>query len=78
MPLFFGPNYRKFQEAVDLCERGLAFSVADGAELMARFAPLWESEKYRLRLQDQMLDYVHGQAGATRTILAALPGITAP
>jgi 3-deoxy-D-manno-octulosonic-acid transferase len=29
-------------------------------------------------LQDTMLDYVHGQAGATRTIMAALPGLTKP
>ncbi|WP_317192336.1 3-deoxy-D-manno-octulosonic acid transferase [Hymenobacter jeongseonensis] len=77
LPLFFGPNYRKFQEAVDLLERGLAFSVSDANELSHHFAPLWEDEKRRLRIQDQMLDYVHGQAGATRTIMAALPGLSA-
>ncbi|UOQ99821.1 3-deoxy-D-manno-octulosonic acid transferase [Hymenobacter sp. 5317J-9] len=76
LPLFFGPNYKRFQEAVDLAELGLAFPVANAEELAARFAPIWNSEKLRLSLQDQLLDYVHGQAGATRTIMAALPGLT--
>ncbi|MBF9220752.1 3-deoxy-D-manno-octulosonic acid transferase [Hymenobacter ruricola] len=76
LPLFFGPNYQRFQEAVDLAKLGLAFPVENAAELAAKFAPLWKSEKHRLSLQDQLLDYVHGQAGATRTIMAALPGLT--
>ena len=76
LPLFFGPNYHRFQEAVELIERGLAFSLTDPGELTARFAALWKSEKYRLRLQDQLLDYVHDRAGATRTIMAALPALT--
>ena len=77
LPLFFGPNYRRFQEAVELAERGLAFPLSDARELTARFAALWQSEQYRLRLQDQLLDYVHDRAGATRTIMAALPALTA-
>ncbi len=59
-----------------MVERGLAFAIRTPGELEAEFTPLWKNEKYRLRIQDQLLDYVHGQAGATRTIMAALPGLT--
>ncbi|OGX86145.1 3-deoxy-D-manno-octulosonic acid transferase [Hymenobacter glacialis] len=77
LPLFFGPTYAKFQEAVELVALKCAFPVASAADLETTFTYLWHHEEARLRLQDAMLDYVHGQAGATRTIMAALPGLTA-
>ncbi|MBO2009269.1 3-deoxy-D-manno-octulosonic acid transferase [Hymenobacter negativus] len=76
LPLFFGPTYAKFQEAIELVELKCAFPVHDAAELDKAFRYLWQHEDARLRLQDTMLDYVHEQAGATRTIMAALPGLT--
>lgn len=76
MPLFFGPTYTKFQEAVELVALKGAFPVQTPEELEAAFTYLWHNEDARLRLQDVMLDYVHGRAGATRTIMAALPGLT--
>jgi 3-deoxy-D-manno-octulosonic-acid transferase len=76
LPLFFGPTYAKFQEAIELVELKCAFPVHNAAELETAFRYLWEHEDARLRLQDTMLDYVHEQAGATRTIMAALPGLT--
>ncbi|GAB3578562.1 3-deoxy-D-manno-octulosonic acid transferase [Hymenobacter daeguensis] len=76
LPLFFGPTYAKFQEAIELVELKCAFPVHDAEELDKAFRYLWEHEDARLRLQDTMLDYVHEQAGATRTIMAALPGLT--
>ncbi|WP_052732271.1 3-deoxy-D-manno-octulosonic acid transferase [Hymenobacter terrenus] len=72
LPLFFGPTYAKFQEAVELVELECAFPVHNAQELEAAFTYLWHNEKARLRLQDIMLDYVHGQAGATARILQAL------
>ena len=77
LPLFFGPTYGKFQEAVELVGLKCAFPVRNAAELEATFSYLWHHEDARLRLQDAMLDYVHGQAGATRLIMAALPALTA-
>ena len=77
LPLFFGPTYAKFQEAVELVAFKCAFPVQNAAELENAFTYLWNTEDARLRIQDAMLDYVHGQAGATRTIMAALPGLTA-
>ena len=76
LPLFFGPTYGKFQEAMELVALKCAFPVQNAAEMENAFTYLWNTEDARLRLQDAMLDYVHDQAGATRTIMAALPGLT--
>lgn len=75
LPLFFGPAYTKFQEAVDLVALGCAFPVHTAAELQAAFGRLHHDEAARLRVQDTALDYVHEQAGATARILKQL---TAP
>ncbi len=75
LPLFFGPTYGKFQEAVELAALKCAFPIQNAEELEASFTYLWHNEAARLRLQDAMLDYVHGQAGATRTTMAVLPGL---
>ena len=72
LPLFFGPKFSKFQEAKDLVELNCAFPVQNAAELQAAFSRLWHDEPLRLREQDRMLEYVHGQAGATEKILRYL------
>ncbi|MCC3152393.1 glycosyltransferase N-terminal domain-containing protein [Hymenobacter sp. BT770] len=77
LPLFFGPTYAKFQEATELVELKCAFPVHNAQELETAFAQLWHNEEARLRLRATMLTYVHSQAGATRTIMAALPHLTA-
>jgi 3-deoxy-D-manno-octulosonic-acid transferase len=75
LPIFFGPTYTKFQEAVELVELKVAFPVHNGAELETAFAYLWNDDAARLRLQDIVLDYVHDHSGATHTIMAALRGL---
>ncbi|OGX89838.1 3-deoxy-D-manno-octulosonic acid transferase, partial [Hymenobacter coccineus] len=72
LPLFFGPTYSKFQEAVDLVALGCATPVTTAAELEAAFARLLADDALRLKKQDQALDYVHQQAGATARIMAQL------
>jgi 3-deoxy-D-manno-octulosonic-acid transferase len=72
LPLFFGPTYAKFQEAVDLVAAGCAFPVRTAAELQVAFGLLWHQNEVRLRVQDTSLEYVHQQAGATAIIMAAL------
>lgn len=72
LPLFFGPNYARFQEAVDLVDLGCATSVRTAAELESAFARLLNNEAIRLKTQDLALDYVHQQAGATGRILSQL------
>jgi 3-deoxy-D-manno-octulosonic-acid transferase len=72
LPLFFGPTYGKFQEAVDLVELNCAFPVHNAQELLKSFTQIWQEEDLRLRLQDRMLEYVYGRAGATERILPEL------
>ena len=72
LPLFFGPTYTKFQEAVTLVALGCAFPVRTPEELQTAFGRLFYEETDRLRVQDAALDYVHEQAGATSRILNQL------
>ena len=72
LPLFFGPTYTRFQEAVSLVELGCAFPVRTAEELQLAFGRLFHEEEARLRVQDAALDYVHEQAGATNRILQQL------
>ncbi|MCB2410240.1 3-deoxy-D-manno-octulosonic acid transferase [Hymenobacter lucidus] len=69
LPLFFGPTYEKFQEAIDLVEMGCAFPVRTAQELEIAFAPLFYQEANRLVVQDLSLEYVHQKAGATAIIM---------
>ena len=78
LPLFFGPTYGKFQEAVDLVALSCAVPVHTAAELNAAFARLLADEPHRLKMQDQALNYVHQQAGATARIMVALGALDVP
>ncbi|MGI4737826.1 MAG: 3-deoxy-D-manno-octulosonic acid transferase [Janthinobacterium lividum] len=72
LPVFFGPRYERFQEAVELVELGCAFSVASARQLEAAFDRLYYNEEARLKVQDMSLEYVHTHAGATGRILSQL------
>ena len=72
LPVFFGPRYHAFQEAVALVGLGCAFSVQSADELRYAFDKLLYDEAARLRVQDRSLDYVHQHAGATERIMRAL------
>lgn len=72
LPLFFGPNFARFQEAVDLVALGCATPVGTAAELEKGFARLLHDETARLKMQDLALEYVHQQAGATARIMRQL------
>jgi 3-deoxy-D-manno-octulosonic-acid transferase len=72
LPVFFGPRYERFQEAVSLVNLGCAFSASSAKELEAAFDKLYYNEAARLSVQDVSLDYVHQHAGATGRILREL------
>ncbi|MGI4835605.1 MAG: 3-deoxy-D-manno-octulosonic acid transferase [Janthinobacterium lividum] len=72
LPVFFGPRYERFQEAVELVALGCAFSVHSAQQLEAAFDRLYYNEEARLKVQDTSLDYVHSHAGATARILKEL------
>ena len=72
LPVFFGPRYERFQEAVALVALGCAFPVQSAAQLETAFDRLFYNEEARLKVQDISLDYVHQHAGATGRILRQL------
>ena len=72
LPVFFGPRYAKFQEAVALVELNCAFPASSAHELEAAFDRLYYNEDARLKVQDVSLEYVHTHAGATGRILRQL------
>lgn len=66
MPLFFGPNYGKFQEAVDLVKAGAAFPVSGSAQLDTVFRRLYEDPSTAAAIAG---DYVTLNTGATSKVM---------
>jgi len=68
MPIIFGPNYHKFQEAKDLLQAKAAFYITNGRELISVMEELMD---YQVRLEagNRAVGYVNQQAGATDRIL---------
>lgn len=65
-PVIFGPNYRKFREAVDLVTLGGAFSVADFSQLNQTFAHILDNQ---VQISQISKAYVEQNIGATKHIL---------
>ena len=66
MPLFFGPNYGKFQEAIDLVSEGAAFPVGNTAEFTAAFAKQYTDRTKAVHISR---DYVQRNIGATGKVM---------
>jgi 3-deoxy-D-manno-octulosonic-acid transferase len=69
MPVFFGPNYKKFNEALELVKMGSAFPVKDQSEFMEFFRKLWDDENFRLSLAAKNKLFIEKNTGATDKIL---------
>jgi 3-deoxy-D-manno-octulosonic-acid transferase len=65
-PLLFGPNYTKFNEAIDLIKVGAAFSVSNAQELKDAMTPLLLNNTAQKKAA---LDYVISNLGAADKIL---------
>lgn len=72
MPLFFGPDYDKFQEAVDLVAEGAAFPVSTTAELMTTFSRQYNNPAEATRISRQ---YVQRNIGATAKVMQVVEKI---
>lgn len=72
MPIFFGPNYRDFQEAVDLVERGGAFAVRDQEELVQGIRRFADDENARGKAGRICRDYIEEKRGATERVMKGL------
>ena len=70
MPVFFGPNYKKFNEAIELVKLGSAFSVNDHSEFMEAFSKLWKDENIRQSAAKKSGSFIEKNIGATNKILS--------
>src|SRR5690606_38472325 len=68
MPIVFGRNYHKFQEAKDLIQARAAFAIHNERELIMVIEELMD---YQVRIEagNRAVGYVAQQAGATKKIL---------
>jgi len=72
LPVVFGPNYLKFQEAVDLIAEHAAFSIENQAELNAQLSTfLTDADALSLSSQ-AAASYVKDNTGATDLILSLI------
>ena len=63
LPVVFGPNYHKFNEAVDLINYNAAISISNYKELKSGIEMLTNYNK------STSIDYIKKNSGATRKIL---------
>lgn len=71
IPVIFGPNYQKFQEAKDLIALNAGFTVADEEELLAIMREL-QDKRTRTESGKAAGQYVKSKAGATQVIVKHL------
>ena len=68
LPLIFGPNYLKFQEAVDLINIKAAVSINNQDELFSSANQLFEDQNRLDLASSSAKEYVNQKAGATAII----------
>ena len=72
IPVVFGPNYRKFQEAKDLIANQGAFSISTPDEFEKLMQHFENEEEYRRQCGENAATYIYSHTGATETILAGI------
>jgi 3-deoxy-D-manno-octulosonic-acid transferase len=68
VPMAFGPNYKKFQEAVDLIQFGAAFPI----ESLEELSSFIEHVRHENSIPNKGKKYVEEHAGATSAILKGI------
>lgn len=69
LPVIFGPNFKKFKEAVDLIFEGGAFSISNAGELRQTLNTLIEDKNERRKASEICSDYVAKNVGSTKHIV---------
>ena len=69
IPVIFGTNYKKFKEAVDLVEKGGAFSIDNQQKLQNKLQELLTDKNLLENTGKICLNYVKENLGATEIIL---------
>jgi 3-deoxy-D-manno-octulosonic-acid transferase len=69
LPVIFGPNYKRFKEAVDLIDEGGAFSISEYKELRLALNNLIDDENKRVKASEICRTYVAKNVGSTQIII---------
>lgn len=72
IPVIFGPNYRKFNEAIELLRIGGAFSINDYRELEEVINSLSRNEQAWKVSGKASREYIAGQVGATEKMIGRI------
>lgn len=72
LPVVFGSNYQKFQEAKDLISVGGGFAVANQQELNSAFNKLITQPEFREKAGESAKSYVAQNIGATAVIMETI------
>ena len=72
VPVFFGPNNHRFQEARQLLDAGGGIEVTDEASFRTKMDKLLTDETYLSDCGHRAGTYVHGHAGASDKILGSI------
>ncbi len=75
LSLFFGPNYSRFQEAVDLVTEGAAFPVTTVQELDTAFRRLYINSVLLAQTARISREYVRRNIGATATVMQVVANL---
>ncbi len=73
IPLFFGPLYSKFNEAIELVNRQGAFSIHSSSEMMSWMQKFTDSPEFYQKTCQICSDYVQENLGSCDKIIAKLP-----
>ena len=69
MPVIFGPNYKKFKEAVDLIELGGGYSINSYDQFDGVITNFFGDETHIKQVGTKASDYVNSMSGATEIIM---------
>lgn len=69
VPILIGPNYHKFNEAIDLVKNKACFAVDNSKELSLHLEQFFQSNEMRLKTGESAKKYVLDKTGATAKIL---------
>lgn len=72
MPIFFGPNYQNFHEAVELVERRGVFPIKDLGELREGIRRFVDDEGARHAVGQICREYIKEKRGATERVMIGL------
>jgi 3-deoxy-D-manno-octulosonic-acid transferase len=72
LPVVFGPNYKRFNEACELIELSSAFSIANYKEVESIFTKLLKDDKFRIKSGKNATNYVNQMRGGTQKIISQL------